>query len=293
MMLQPINQHSYIVDPEDPAETMRLQLLDEILTREMGMIFPPDYKPPAGHLVLDLACGPGGWARTVAKTFPQLEVIGVDISQKMIRYAQAQTGLLALDNASFQKMDIRGPLTFPDATFAFVNARLISGLLSKEAWAPFLQECLRILEPGGILRLTDGELPFTNGLAHEQFTGLTARALWLDGRSFIPEGKHSGIGATLMLTRFLSEAGIADIKHQAYALDFSFGTEAHDSWHHNLLIAYQLLQPFLLKQGVITQTGFEQLYEQMIEELQSPDFRGVQFFLSVWGSKPADSLSVA
>jgi len=82
------NRSSYVINPEDPTETMRLQLLDNLLTREMGAIFPSGSEPPEGHLVLDLACGPGGWALAAAKAYPQLDLIGVDISQKMIRYAQ-------------------------------------------------------------------------------------------------------------------------------------------------------------------------------------------------------------
>jgi len=182
-------------------------------------------------------------------------------------------------------MDIRGSLTFPDATFAFINMRLISGLMSKEAWAPLLQECLRILEPGGILRLTDSEFPFTNGPVNEQLTDLGARAFWLDGRSFSPTGKRFDI--TVMLAKFLQDAGLAQVKHQAYALDFSFGTEAYDPWYHNLLVGYQLYLPFLLKQGVTTQKEFAQLYERLIEELRIRRFEVCSSFLSVWGSRPA------
>lgn len=287
-MSQPMNpqenRSAYIINPEDPAETMRLQLLDDILTREMGSIFPPDYEPSAGHLVLDLACGPGGWALACARAYPQLEIIGVDISQKMTRYAQAQAGLLALSNASFQEMNILEHLAFPDAAFAFVNARLISGFLSKDAWAPLLQECLRVLEPGGILRLTDSDFPCTNALASEQLSTLGARAAWLDGRSFSPDGRRADI--MVMLAQFLREAGFTAVKHQAYALEFSFGTEAYDPWSHNLLIGYPLFLPYLLKQGVTTHQQFDQLYRQMIEEMNSPAFRGLQFFLSSWGNKP-------
>ena len=278
------NRSNYVINPEDPSETMRLHLLDDLMTREMGSLFPQDFAPPAGHLVLDLACGPGGWVLTCAKDHPELEIIGVDISQKMIRYAQAQAGLRALSNANFQEMNILEPLAFPDAAFAFVNARLISGLVSKEAWPRLLQECMRVLEPGGILRLTDGEFPCTTSPAHEQLATLGARAFWVSGRSFSEDGRR--IDLVVMLAQLLREAGFYRVQHQAYAMECSYGTDAYDPWIHNALIGYPLFLPFLLKEGVTTQQEFEQLYQQMTDEMQSPAFRGVHFFLSAWGSKP-------
>src|SRR2546423_14954820 len=96
------NQTSYFVNPEEPVETSRLLLQDRIVTKEMGGVFPADLDLSQIHLVLDLACGPGGWASEVARAYPQVDVVGVDISQKMIRYAQAQARTQSQDNVSFQ-----------------------------------------------------------------------------------------------------------------------------------------------------------------------------------------------
>jgi ubiquinone/menaquinone biosynthesis C-methylase UbiE len=84
---------------------------------------------------------PRGWASDVARTYPQIDVVGVDISQKMIRHAQAHARTQGLDNASFQVMDVLKPLEFPDDAFEFVIARFISPFMPKEAWPNFLQEC--------------------------------------------------------------------------------------------------------------------------------------------------------
>ncbi len=43
--------------------------------------FPDDFRLSQVHLVLDLACGPGGWAIDVARAYPNIDVMGVDISQ--------------------------------------------------------------------------------------------------------------------------------------------------------------------------------------------------------------------
>ncbi len=49
------------------------------------------------------------------------------------------------------------------------------------------------------------------------------------------------------------------------------------------------MAPFLLKMGVTTQEEFDHLYEQVGAEIQDPAFRGMGFFLSVWGTKPERS----
>ncbi len=281
------NPSTYFINPEEAAETSRLLLQDRIITKEMGGVFPASLDLSRIYTVLDLACGPGGWALDVARAYPHIDVVGVDISEKMIRYAQAQARMLGLDNASFQVMDVLKPLAFPQEAFDFVNARFISPFMPKDAWPRLLQECVRITLPGGIIRLTDGEWSFSNGEATEQFADMVIHAMWLAGKSFSPDGKR--FGTTLVLSQFLREADLGNIQHQAYALDYSYGTEAHETMYQNTMITYPLLLPFLLKMGVTTREEFDRLYEQIAAETQEPEYRGLWFYLSVWGTKPARS----
>ena len=113
--------------------------------------------------------------------------------------------------------------------------------------------------------------------------------MWLAGKSFSPYGKR--FGTTLMLGPFLREAGLDNIQHQAYALEYSYGTEAHETMYQNTMITYPLLLPFLLKMGVTTREEFDRLYEQIAAETQEPEYRGLWFYLSVWGIKP-ESLQI-
>src|SRR5437667_425536 len=173
------NPSTYFINPEEAAETSRLLLQDRIITKEMGGVFPASLDLSHIYTVLDLACGPGGWA---------LDVV---------------------------------------------------------------------------------------------------RAIWLAGKSFSPDGKR--FGTTLILSQFLREAGLGNIQHQAYALDYSYGTEAHETMYQNTMITYPLLLPFLLKMGVTTREEFDRLYEQIAAETQEPEYRGLWFYLSVWGTRPGRS----
>lgn len=278
------NTSTYMINPEAAEETGRLLLQDRLLNKEMGGYFPPDLDMTRTHVILDLACGPGGWSLDVARAYPRVDVIGVDLSQKMIRYAQAQAEALGLDNASFRVMDIVKPLDFPDDAFEFVNVRFISSFMPREAWPRLVQECIRVTRSGGILRFTDGETNFTNGKASEHLNTMIKRAMWLDGKSFGVEGGMHGI--TLMLAQFLRNAGLLNVKHQAYALEYSFGTEAYETYYQNLMMALPLVAPWLIKLHMTTQEEFARLSEDISYEMQEASFRGLLFFLSVWGIKP-------
>ena len=57
-------------------------------------------------------------------------MVGIDISEVMIRYARASVWSQGLENATFRVMDATGPLDFPDATFDLVNLRFAVGFLT-------------------------------------------------------------------------------------------------------------------------------------------------------------------
>jgi ubiquinone/menaquinone biosynthesis C-methylase UbiE len=278
------NQSSYFINPEEAEETSRLLLQDRLVTKEMGGVFPENIDLSRFQIVLDLACGPGGWACDVARLHPQMDVIGVDVSEKMMRYAQAHAQAQRLDNASFQVMDVIKPLEFPNDTFDFVNARLLSSFMPTDAWPFFVQECVRITRPGGIIRLTEAEWEFTNSAACERIADMLTRAMWQDGKSFSPDGKR--FGATLMIAQFLRESGLINVQRHAYVLDYSFGTEAYETMYQNFMMGYPLLSPFLVKMGVTTKEEYDHLCDQTSVEMQKSMFRGLWFLLSVWGIKP-------
>ncbi|MBV8822593.1 MAG: class I SAM-dependent methyltransferase, partial [Ktedonobacteraceae bacterium] len=56
-----------------------------------------------------------------------------------------------LENASVRVMNALKPVDFADGSFDLVNTRGIVGLMLPEKWPKFIQECLCILRPGGIL----------------------------------------------------------------------------------------------------------------------------------------------
>jgi SAM-dependent methyltransferase len=279
--------NSYFFDPESPEEMARLINLDRITTRAMGgPLSGLSNEEVAGlHNVLDLGCGPGGWVLDVAFEHPDVEVAGVDISRTMVDYANARARSQELTNASFGVMDITQPLDFPDDAFDLVNWRLLASVLGRKSWTPFVTECTRLLRPGGILRLTEvTDAGASNSPAFEQWHVEMRRAMERAGYGF--EAPARGTDVTLFLPGLLRSFGYQQVQIKAHALEFSVGTEAWADLYRNAEVLGYLSLPFLTRTGVMTQEAAEQMRQQILIEMQKPDFCGIWRFMTVWGKKP-------
>jgi ubiquinone/menaquinone biosynthesis C-methylase UbiE len=279
--------YTYFVDPEERAEAARLMHQDRLVTQAMGEPLPERTDIGKMQTILDVACGPGGWALEVAHRFPHLQVVGVDISQTTINYATMHARVQGLGNASFRTMDVLGPLDFPDHAFDLVNARLLVAFLPRTHWPTFIKECVRVLRPGGILRLTEGEFNFTTSPVLNTLEGHMMQALKKAGQGFSLDGSQCNI--TPMLVRLLRNAGCQHIGRRAHVIDFSAGEEPHDSFLENLVAASQLAQPFLIRMGGATQEELDGLQQALLEEMSAKDFNALWFLLTVWGTTPESS----
>jgi ubiquinone/menaquinone biosynthesis C-methylase UbiE len=279
----PRDENVYFNDPESGAEMARLLSQDHLITKGMGGLFSERSDLSGIHRILDAACGPGGWALEVAFTYPEIEVVGFDISRAMIDYARARVQVQGMDNADFLVMDIQKSLDFPNKSFDLVNARFIN-FLPAAAWPKLMQEFKRITRPGGTIRLTESEWwYFTNSPALENLNAMIIRALKLQGESFTESGRFTGV--LPMLGRFLLDAGCASVNYKSHVIDYSFGTEAHEGFRRDAAAVFKLFQPFIVRMGVATQEEVNQLYERMQFEMLKEDFRGLMLPLTAWGEK--------
>lgn len=272
----------YVLDPESAAEMARLLAQDRMLTKGLEDFFPAVFDPTTASRIVDLGCGPGGWVQEVAFAYPRIEVTGLDISQSMIAYANAQARVQGLDNACFQVGDLLQPLDFPDTFFDLVNTRLIA-FLPTGAWSGLMQECRRVLRPGGTICLTEMEW-ITNSAACEKQYSMFTQALKLAGQSFSPDGRL--IGITPMLSSFLKDAGFQNVHLVAHVVDYSAGTAAFQSIYENWRSLYKGLQPFLVSAGVTTPEEANEVYEQMFVDMLQETFRGLIFMVSAIGQRP-------
>lgn len=287
---QRTSSNTYLMDQQTTQEMARLLLQERLVTRSMGGLFPEGFDLMGMHDVLDVACGPGGWALEVAQRYPHTQIVALDIDRTQIDYARTQAQAQGLDNAHFRVMDATKPLKFPDASFDYINARLLFSFLLPAAWPRLLQECRRILRPGGFVRLTECEAAFTcHAPSFAQLESYLMEALARAGRTYASDGRAFGI--TPLLSRFLRQAGFQGLQRAAYTIDWSFASDAYESSLQNSMIGFPLIRPFLLKMQIASEEDLLQLEEQALQELQSPDFSAIWYYLSVWGQKPKGLLS--
>ncbi len=261
----------------------RLLDQDRLFTEGMGGLLAELDNFSRFHSVLDIACGPGGWAQELAIVHPEIEVVGFDISQVMIDYARAFAHVRKLPNLSFHVMDLQKPLQFEDNSFDLVNSRFIN-FLPAAAWPKLMQELNRITKPGGVIRMTESEWwYYSNSPALENLNALLIRALKAQGGSFSQSGLFTGV--LPMLGQFFQEIGLVNIQQKSHVIDYSFGTKAGIGFQQDARANFKLFQPFIIRMGAATQDELDQLYPQMLSEMANEHFRGLMFPFTILGEK--------
>lgn len=276
---------TYVLDAESAMEMARLIRLDQMTTQGMGGHLAGLHPLPEGAQVLDIACGPGCWTLDLAFMHPDMEVVGIDISRTMIAYANARAYSQGNHNVSFEVMDVTKPLDFADHSFDLVNGRLLSSFLRRDAWPLLLQECQRILRPGGILRITETDHGgITSSPAFDQLNTFLFRAMHTMGYGFAPNGVTLGI--TPMLERIFRQANYSHLQRQAHAINFSRDAEVWTDFYRNTEIVFLQALPMLQKVGMASKDELDALYHTMLSEMQQEAFCGMWYLLSVWGTTP-------
>src|SRR6266849_1190813 len=81
----------FVQDRSNEEELTRVMIQDQLVTAGMGGVLPEQPDPTIFQRILDVGCGTGGWLIEAAKTYATMSLlVGVDVSERMIAYAQAQ-----------------------------------------------------------------------------------------------------------------------------------------------------------------------------------------------------------
>ncbi|KAG0187871.1 hypothetical protein DFQ28_005759 [Apophysomyces sp. BC1034] len=110
----------------------------------------------------------GLWALELAQTYPDCEVIGIDIvppndkaSAHWINAVRASgDDQVTMANLTYEYGDILGPLKFKDNMFDFIYQRDVATVVPSKQWAALASEFYRVLQPGGALELAEHDLLF-------------------------------------------------------------------------------------------------------------------------------------
>jgi arsenite methyltransferase len=112
-------------------------------------------------LVLEVGCGPGFYARRLAHRYPLLQVLGIDLSSRLVALARWRASSEALANCRFQQGDVACLSACTEAVDAVISSRLLLVVANRRA---VMAEIFRVLKPGGRLFLAEPTATFKTQL---------------------------------------------------------------------------------------------------------------------------------
>ena len=278
------NPSTYFVqDRKNQKELIRLAIQDRMITTSMGGVLPEQPDPTVFHYVLDVGCGTGSWIIEVAQTYPEMSLVGIDISQRMIKCARTQAKPHHLDDrVEFYIMDALRPLDFPAAYFDLVNLRFGTSYVRTWDWPKLLTELLRVTRPGGAVRVTESEImALSNSPALTRFFEVFQYALYRAGHLFT----QKSMGLIDHLPQLLDQYGYQQVQTKPHVMEYQADTSAGEAFYEATMLFLQTLHPFIQKWGNIG-GEYGVIYQQALKEMKQPDFHGTWNLLTVWGNKP-------
>jgi ubiquinone/menaquinone biosynthesis C-methylase UbiE len=272
----------FVQDRSNRDELARLQIQDQMLTRGMGGVLPEQASTVSFERVLDVACGTGGWLVEMAKAYPQTrELVGVDVSEKMLGYARKQVEAQGLnERITFRMMDALRTLEFPDGHFDLVNQRLGWSYLRKWEWPHVITEMRRVARPGGTIRMTEGGWMTGNSEALMKLHDLALEASYNSAHLFLRGDNASVIND---LPRLLKQYGVKEVHTHIHHLTFPAGTAEGDDFRDDIEHLFQVSIPFFQKWAQLP-NDYTKIYQQMLKDAGQPGFVGEWTMVTAWGN---------
>ena len=282
---EPTQEHPstyFVQDRSNQDELKRLRLFDHMLTEGMGGVLPEQPDATAFQRVLDVGCGTGGWLIELAQASPSSSLlIGVDVSLTFVEEARVQAKAAQVsDRVEFHVMDALRMIEFPTHFFDLVNHRSASSWLRTWDWPKLLQEYLRVCRPGGVVRITEGDWwKASSSPALARLTDLFQQAAYQAGYYVTPTSD----GVTSELAHLLQQHGVRQVQTRACHLEYHAGTPEWQYCFETIKLFFRTILPFLRKWTRVPD-DYEDLYQQMLREIQQPDFVATLSLLTAWGN---------
>ena len=271
--------NSYVI-ADNELELVRLQLQGNVFDETLPTL-PRLFQPKERARVLDLGCGPGGWALRVARKYAMYDVVGVDVNPRMISYAEAQAEVQELD-VEFRVMDVLQPFDFAENSFDFVNLRLGTSFMKRAAANSVFRECWRVLRPGGVFRDTETVMVTVSHPAYRQMLS------WI-GQAFAASGltDDAQMATSVSTVRMLTEIGFQPVEVVSHVLDMSAGSILHRTMTEDMQVALPQIKPFVTeKMHICDAATFDQVAEKSVQEAHDPRFYAHWYMCAVCALKP-------
>jgi SAM-dependent methyltransferase len=255
--------------PKDLPEHQRLDFQHYLLYSVLGT----HAAAPIGEQVrsvLDVATGTGRWAHEMARSFPNAQVIGLDMEEPT-------NPLEGPDNYTFLQGNLFAGLPFADHTFDYVHQRFLVLALPAKQWPFVIAELVRVTRPGGYIELVEG-----GGTFLQIGPATTQLKQWWEVAS-----TRIGIDVSLMvqLPRLLHQGGLQHIRHWTYRVPVGeAGGRVGKMLQQDILASLPGLKSFICKQASISPDHFEHVIDTLPQEWKA--YRTCYEYYLAYGQKP-------
>jgi len=190
--------HGGVFDDPDFAENYARK--HKGMTEKFGRAYADKLTADGFHggRIIDVGCGAGGTAIVLGGRFPHSQVVGIDLSEPLLRIAHQEAQAAAVgDRVRFDKADVHD-MPYEDRSFDVVISLNMVHLVDDPI--RMLDEMERVLAPGGFLFIADLRRSWLGIVEREIKSALTLEeARDLLRRSRVREGTFS---SSLLWWRF-------------------------------------------------------------------------------------------
>lgn len=212
-----INIFNLVADGYDSPALRFFPLAGDQLADRLGL--------QPGEQVLDIATGTGAFATQAGqRVIPGGQVQAIDLTDLMLKKAEANVAKMALDNIEFHTMDAE-QLEFRSNDFDAIGCSF--GLFFLQDMAAALKSWLRVLKPGGRLMFTSFAPTALQPMTTMLFEDLRAVGLQLAENE--TGGSASRLPSRDFCCALLAEAGYSNVACDPQQLGFHLG-KAQDWW---------------------------------------------------------------
>ncbi|EFH88871.1 class I SAM-dependent methyltransferase [Ktedonobacter racemifer] len=281
-----------LVSPVHPLEWRRRCQQARMLVQHFRTPLPEQGEGIQMKRVLELGTDPHGeWLRQLASLKPTTEIIGVTSQAIYARQAAFFAAVQGCRKVSLQVCPLTRPLPFPAESMDLISGRFLHAALPEYAWPLLLDDCFRLLRPGGVLRL----LECVQGASTSATAGTLCASYWHQvdrlraaARPSLPGARTVRLSRPELLPARMEKRGFVSVEQHESLLDFSAGTPFHSTLREQADDFYQLVAPLCTRhESPLAREAYQQVYHEMQLELLEPTFRGYWHLCTIWGYKPS------
>jgi len=222
--------------------------------------------------ILEIGSGSGAWAIQAANTFPNAEVLAVDLVPIPPRPLPS--------NLKFQRLNLIDPFPFEPGTFDIVHARLVFMHLPKAE--QIITRVIQLVKPGGWLLIEDLDL---NVHGRDGLDISPALIAWFDG--FIRALKDRGVDHTAPIFDKIAEASgvFSEVNVRKVGVPFSANTDDIKLNNFGVTLRNTVYRLSVLLEGNETPGFTRQLSNEVYKEIHDPNCSLIEDMVSMWSRK--------